>query len=327
MGISLPVTGFTPRTPSRHTPVFSALVGLDLGGVFQQGHPLFDEVVLWGEDHVGGAEEGVGAGGEDDDVVAGGGFEGDFGAGGAADPVFLLGLDAVDEVQVVQVVDEALCVLGNFEHPLALLLADDGASTALADAIDDLLVGQYALAGGTPVDGHGGLVGQTLLVELEKNPLGPFVVVRVGGVHDAVPVKAEAQHFELFGEMGDVVFGDHGGMDVVFDGVVLGGEAEGIEAHGEKDVVAIHALFAGDDVHGGVGAGVAHVEALPGGVGELDEAVELGLVTVVPGGEDLVLLPFFLPFGFDGGEIVFQFSHTLSYVVRIFPGDSCIGVL
>ena len=232
-----------------------ALVVLDLGGVFQQGHPLFDEVVLRGEDHVGGAEEGVGAGGEDDDVVAGGGFEGDFGAGGAADPVFLLGLDAVDEVQVVQVVDEALGVLGDLEHPLALLLADNGAAAALTDALDNLLVCQYALAGGTPVDGHGGLVGQTLLVELEKNPLGPFVVFRVGGVHDAVPVKAEAQHFELFGEMGDVVFGDHGGMDVVFDGVVLGGEAEGIEAHGEKDVVAVHALFAGDDVHGGVGRG------------------------------------------------------------------------
>ena len=72
---------------------------------------------------------------------------------------------------------------------------------------------------------------------------------------------------------------------------------------------------------------MADVEALTGGVRELDEAVELGLVTVVPGGEDLVLLPFFLPFGFDGGEIVFQFSHTLSYVVQVFPGDNHTGVL
>ena len=55
--------------------------------------------------------------------------------------------------------------------------------------MSDLLVGQHALAGGAPVDGHGGFIGQTVLVELQKNPLSPLVVLRVGGVDHPVPVK------------------------------------------------------------------------------------------------------------------------------------------
>ena len=69
--------------------------------------------------------------------------------------------------------------------------------------------------------------------------------------------------------------GDVGGMDVVLDGVVLRGQAEGVKAHGEEDVVALHPLLPADDVHGREGPGVAHVQALAGGIGELDEAVEL----------------------------------------------------
>jgi len=305
------------------------LVGPHLTGVSQLPglQPAFHQLVLRGQHHVGGPEQGVGPGGEHHDVVPGGTLEGDLRAGGAADPVALLDFHALDEVQIVQVVDEPLGILGDLQHPLGLLLADDGGAAPLAHALHHLLVGQHALAGGAPVHGHGGLVGQALLIELEEDPLGPLVVVGVRGVHHPVPVKAEAQPLELAGEAGDILPGDHGGMDVVFDGVVLRGQAEGVKAHGEEDVIAVHPLFPGDDVHGRVGPGVAHMEPLTGGVGELDEAVELGLAAVIPGGEDLVLLPFFLPFGFDGGEIVFQFSHTLSYVVQVFPGDNHTGVL
>ena len=58
-------------------------------------------------------------------------------------------------------------------------------------------------------------------------------------------------------------------------------------------------------VHGGEGTGVAHMEALTGGIGELDEAVEL-LPGLVPGdgGEGLFLQPLLLPFLFNGCKIV-----------------------
>ena len=95
--------------------------------------------------------------------------------------------------------------------------------------------------------------------------------------------------------------GDDGGMDVVLDGVVLRGQAEGVKADGEQHVVALHPLLPADDVHGGEGTGVAHMEALAGGIGELDEAVEL-LPGLVPGdgGEGLLLQPLLLPFLLNG---------------------------
>ena len=110
---------------------------------------------------------------------------------------------------------------------------------------------------------------------------------------------------ELLGKVGDILLGDNGGMDVVLDGVVLRGQAKGIKADGEQHVVTLHPLLAADDVHGGEGTGVAHMEALTGGIGELDEAVEL-LPGLVPGdgGEGLFLQPLLLPFFLNGGKIV-----------------------
>ena len=65
-------------------------------------------------------------------------------------------------------------------------------------------------------------------------------------------------------------------MDVVFDGEVLRGQAEGVIADGEQDIIALHALFPGDDIDGGKGPGMSYMEARRAGVRELDEPVELG---------------------------------------------------
>ena len=190
-------------------------VGGDLVPIGELILPRLDIPVLRREDHVCRAEERVGAGGVDDYIVAAGGLERDLRAGGAPDPVALLRLDALDIIHGVKIVDKALGVLGDGEHPLALLLADDLAAAALAHALHHFLVGQHALAAGTPVHGHGGLVGKTVLKELQKDPLGPLVILGVGGVHAAVPVEAVAQHLQLAGEILDVLLGDDGGMDVV----------------------------------------------------------------------------------------------------------------
>ena len=285
-------------------------IGGHLVPVLQLVLPLLHKAVFWGNDHIGRAKEGVGPGGEDHDVVPGGGLEGDLRAGGPANPVALLGLDPVDKVHGVQPVNELLGVGGNLQHPLGFLLADYRRAAPLADALDDLLVSQHALAGGAPVHRHGGLIGQTVLVQLEENPLSPLVVIGVSGVHTPVPVEGVAQHVELPGEVFDVLLGDDGGGDVVFDGEVLGGQAEGIVADGQQDIVAVHPLLPGDHVHGGVGPGVAHMEPGGGGIGELHQAVELGPGIAVFAGEGLFVLPAGLPLLFDGGKIVLQSKHS-----------------
>ena len=106
---------------------------------------------------------GVAAGGVHGQGVAGGGAEVDLCAVAAADPVLLLGGNALDVIQTIQAVDQLVGVSGDFEHPLALDLVHDLAAAALAHAVDNFLVGQHALAAGAPVDVHFLLVGQAVL--------------------------------------------------------------------------------------------------------------------------------------------------------------------
>ena len=297
------------------------LVGADLVHVFQQAgvDPLLHVGVFRADDHVGAAEQRVGAGGVDGQHIAGGGVKVDLGAVAAADPVFLLGRNALNVIQAVQVVDQAVGVGGDLEHPLALDLVDHRAAAALTDAVDDLLVGQHDFAAGAVVDGHLLFVGQAVLVQLQKDPLGPLVVVGVSGVDLPVPVKREPQAFELAFEAGHVLGGDDLRVDVVFQGVVLGGQAKGVPAHGVQHVVAALPLFAGHDVQRGVAARMAHVQAGGGRIRELHQRVKLGLGVVDLGVEGMLVLPDLLPFGLYCFEVVFH--GLISPQTRVPPQD------
>ena len=275
-------------------------VGGDLLVVFDLRLVLLDERMLGRHDHVGRAKERVRPRGENAQFVAGGEGEIHFRALGAADPVALLHLDLFDEVHVVQAVEQFLRVVGDAQHPLGFHLAHHFAAAALAAPAHDFLVGQAHLAGGAPVDGHLHLVGQAVLKEFQKDPLRPLVVLGVGGGNFPVVVEGKADALQLRAETGDVLFRDDGGMDLVLDGVVLRRQAKGVVADGEEHVVALHAALAGDDVHGRVGARMAHVQARARGVGELDQGIELGLFMRFFRGEGVGVLPVLLPLLFHG---------------------------
>ena len=293
------------------------LVGADLVRVRDQPglEPLLHERVLGAHHHVGRAEERVAAGGVDHDLAdlrstisTVGALRDDaehnLGAGGLADPVALHLLDALGPVDRVDVLEEALGVGGDPEHPLAHRAADHGVVAALGAAVDHLLVGEDGAEGGAPVHGHLGDVGEALLVELLEDPLRPLVVLRVAGADLAVPVVGEAERLDLARERRDVLVGRDLGVRARLDRVLLGGEAERVEAHRVQDVEALGALVAADDVRGGVALGVADVEAGAGGVGEHVQRVVLGLRGEVDRGEGLLLLPALLPLLLDFGEVV-----------------------
>ena len=271
--------------------------------------------MLGRDDHIGAAEQRVGAGGVDGQGIPRRGGEVDLRAVAAADPVFLLGGDALDEVKAVKVVDQAVGIGRDLEHPLAFDLVHDRAAAALAHAVDDLLVGQHDLAAGAVVDGGLLLVRQALFVQLQKDPLRPLVVVGVGGVDLAVPVKREAERLELAFEAGDVFGGDDLGVDVVFQRVVFGGQAERVPTHGVQHVIAALALFARDDVQRRIAARVADMQPGRGRVREFDQGVELGFGMVDLGMEGVFVLPDLLPFGFYLFEVVFHvyLSHRFIY--------------
>ena len=271
--------------------------------------PLLEQRVLGRDDHVRRAEERVGTGGVNRDIVADVGLERDLGTSGAADPVALLGLDALDVIHIIQIVDQALGVLRDGKHPLALLLAHDLAAAALADTVDDLFVCQHALAARAPVDRHGGLIGQPVLEHLQEDPLRPLIVGRVGRVDRAIPVKAVAKHLELLGEVCNVVFRDNGRMDMVLDGIVLGRQTERIKSDREQDIVALHPALAADDVHRRERARVADVQPLSGGIRELDQPVKLRARITGDGRERLFRLPARLPFFLDCLKIILHSVH------------------
>ncbi len=217
----------------------------------------------------------------------------------AADPVALLGLHPVDKVHMVKAVQQLLRIGGDFQHPLIFNLADDLGAAALTFAVNDLLVGQTALAGRTPVDGHLALVGQSVFVQLKKNPLRPAVIIRVGGIDLPRIVERETEFFQLLPEMVNVRFGDLGGMNMILNGIVLRRQAEGIPADGIQDVIALHAALSGDDVQRRVGARMPDMQTRTGGVREFNQAVVFRLGMILLGSKGMLLLPNFLPFGFD----------------------------
>ena len=286
------------------------LVGLDLLHILELIRPLFQVGMLRGDHHVSGAIEGVGTGGVDGQLVAGGGVKIYLGAGGTADPVLLLSLNPFGVIHQIQVIDEPLGVLGDLQHPLALHLMDHFTATPLAHAVDHFLVGQNALTGGAPVHVHFLFIGQALLEQLEEDPLGPLVVLGIGSGDFPAPVEADAQRLDLLFEPSNILLGHLSRMYVVLDGVVLGGQTEGVPADGIQHIVTLHPALSGHHVQGGIRPGMTHVQTLPGGVGELDEGVILGLVRAVLSMEHPGLFPGLLPLRLYGFVIVFHLYQT-----------------
>ena len=118
----------------------------------------------------------------------------------------------------------------------------------------------------------------------------------------------QAQAAQLAAHVGDVGLGGDARVLASGDGVLLGGQTEGVVAHRVQDVPASHPGETGDDVGGDVAQRVAHVQALAGGVGKHVQQEELLLVRPgagqsadgVVGVEGALGLPAVLPGGLDG---------------------------
>ena len=297
------------------------------------GGDLVHEGMLGSQNHVGRPEEGVGSGGEDlDDAVVivrqGEDHPRPF---GPPDPVSLEQFDSLGPVEVVQLVNEALGILRNAEHPLLEGTAFN--RVPLLFPLGHFFIGQDRAQAGTPVDGGLRHVGQADLVDLipgpapglqfrdrpgllfclvevavvdlQEDPLGPPHVIRIGGIDLAVPVIAEAQHPELTAKVVDVVLRVDPRMLAGLAGMFFGRQSEGIPAHRMENIESLLALVAGDNVRGGVAFGVADVQPGPARVGKHVEGIELACVRIKSllsrsrHAESLVRIPPFLPLGFE----------------------------
>ena len=260
-----------------------------------------DERMLGREHHVGSTEQRIRTRRINADGLVGiRNFEIDFRACGTADPVLLHFFRAFGPIQTVNAVEKLLRVIRDFEDPLADGLADDREVADFGTTVDDLFVGEHGAECGAPVHRLVGFIGEAFFIEFGENPLRPFVVAWIRGIYFAIPVEGETEHLQLLFERGDVFGGGDGGMRSGLDGVLFGGQAEGVPSHGVQDVEAVHAFEAAPDIRRRIAFRMADVEARSGWVGEHVEYVEFfPRLVAVHGLEGFVFLPEGLPFGFD----------------------------
>src|SRR5262249_40140144 len=149
-------------------------------------------------------------------------------------------------------------------------------------------------------------------------------IARIGGVDLAVPVVREAEGLDLAAEGVDVRPGGDPGMDVLLDGVLLGGKSERVPTHRMQDIVAAHPLVSANDIGRRISFRRPASESSPGGIREHVEDVELGTgVVEVDGTESLVPFPDGLPLGLDALRVVRRHgSHSPAATTERSPDGS-----
>ena len=226
---------------------------------------LLDQRMLRRQHHERRAEQGVRSRREDADCFAfvAGHRKIDFCALAAPDPVGLHQAHLVRPlVEQLQIVQQTLGIVGDLEEPLLeVALFDLHVRVAPATAIDDLFVGEHGFVHRAPVHRRHRAIREPALVEEQKEPLRPPVVIRHARGDLAIPVVQDPQHLQLARGLGDVVQRPGLRMQASpLDRGVLSRQAERVPAERMQHLEALHALHACEDVAHDVVASVADGE-------------------------------------------------------------------
>ena len=296
------------------------------------------------EHHIGGAVKRVRSRGEDTDFVAATGAVAavadrgtgvidpgyskiDFRAFASSDPIFLEQFDPFWPIEPFELIQQALGICHDSQHPLPHWPADDRKSANLALAIDHFFIGEHSAQFGAPIHWHIGHISQPYaigisaaicrnrfrslrlrvepgVVDLKENPLRPPVKMRVAGVDFALPVVGEPDAFQLAFKFRYVLTRCNRRMLAGFDCILLGRQTECIPAHRMQHVEAVHSLVARNDVSGGVTFGMTDMQASSARIGKHVQDIELLFARIeirfswIRRVKDLALFPNALPLGF-----------------------------
>ena len=126
------------------------------------------------------------------------------------------------------------------------------------------------------------------IVELNKNPLGPLHIFRIGGVDLAIPVVAKAERLNLLTEIVAILLRGNRWVRAGLNRILLGRQSKCIPAHGVQYVETLGALVSADDIGSGVTLGMPNMKPCATWIREHIEAVKLLLGHVIGGLESLV---------------------------------------
>ena len=159
-------------------------------------------------------------------------------AAGFTDPVFLHqthpfrpAIQGGFFVADLNVVEQFLRVIGNFQVVTRNFAFFDGRARAPAFAVNYLFIRQHGLVHGVPIHHLGFAVGNAFFQHFQEQPLVPFVIRGVARGNFAAPINAQAQGLHLPFHGGDVVIRPLRGRHFVFQRGVFSGQAERIPAH------------------------------------------------------------------------------------------------
>ena len=213
-------------------------IGFDFFRILKLVHQFFNIGMFRRQNHIGNTKSRIRARGENRQLAAAqirsvfpGQAKIKFGSFRTADPVDLRAFNPVNKIQVFQIINQAVGIFGNRNHPLFFVFAHDLGAAAFAAAVDNLFVSQTHLAGRAPVNRNFVFIGQPLFKELDKHPLGPFVICRGRSINAAVPVKTESQRFELALKGLNIFLGRNRRMNTGLNGIIFCRQAESVKPH------------------------------------------------------------------------------------------------
>src|SRR5215472_11978961 len=255
-------------------------------------------------------------------------FEIDLRAFASADPVALEQFDSFGPIKSREFVEQSLRIRSNTQHPLPHRSSYDREAANFAFSIHNLLVRQDCAQLRTPVHWDisdvseaniirigSAISGNRLssirlrvepgVVDLEENPLRPFVISRLGCVDFSLPIVRETNPLQLALKLRHVFTGGDCRMLTGFDRVLLCGQTKGVPAHRMQDAETSQAFIPRYDVSRCVAFRMTNVQSGSAGVRKHIEHVEFWLRRIetllawVQRVKKLALLPDGLPFRFD----------------------------
>ena len=161
---------------------------------------------------------------------------------GSAYPVSLHGnYPFRPSVKIIEAVYEFLRIIRYPYEPLFQSTLDYRCAAAPANPVtNNLFVCKNCLAVFTPVDGSVLPVYKSFFIELEKEPLVPFIVIYVACLYPASPVITVTCSFELTGHVFDIAPCPLSRREFHFYCRVFGGHPESVETHGIENIISLH---------------------------------------------------------------------------------------
>ena len=131
---------------------------------------------------------------------------------------------------------------------------------------------------------------------MDKNPLGPLIIVRIGRIDLHIPIVDRSDLLDLTADVVHIVLRRLRRMDTVLDRVILRRKPERIPSHRVDDVVVLHQLVPAPDVRDHIPPPVSDVQAIAGRIWKHVQTVVFLLFPIVH--IDGALLPELPPFFF-----------------------------